>query len=288
MVELETIVAKAEEGAWRVEVRLGIMLDLASGYTGKTLNGIEYAAAAASSSSFYPIRYEIRSKLLNWTKRFHIIGGIARGLLYLHQDSRLRIIHRDLKTSNILLDENMNPKISDFGLAPRLWGDQVDANTNKIAGTYGYVPPDYAVHGHFSMKSDVFSFGVMVLEIVSGKKKRDFSNPDHFLNLLGHLRAMTFLAWRLWTEGRPTNLMDVFLGERCTSAEVIRCIHIGLLCVQQIPVDRPDMSAVVLRLNGEKSLPQPKALGFYNGRDKADLYGPFSNNYVSLTVFEPR
>ncbi|KAG4968917.1 hypothetical protein JHK87_034568 [Glycine soja] len=182
----------------------------------------------------------------------------------------------------------MNPKISDFGLAPTLWGDQVNANTNKIAGTYGYMPPDYAVHGHFSMKSDVFSFGVMVLEIVSGKKKRDFSNPDHFLNLLGHLRAMTFLAWRLWTEGRPTNLMDVFLGERCTSAEVIRCIHIGLLCVQQIPVDRPDMSAVVLRLNGEKSLPQPKALGFYNGRDKADLYGPFSNNYVSLTVFEPR
>ena len=72
---------------------------------------------------------------MDWSKRFHIIGGIARGLVYLHEDSRLRVIHRDLKTSNILLDENMNPKISDFGLAPRLWGDQVDANTNKIAGT---------------------------------------------------------------------------------------------------------------------------------------------------------
>ncbi|KHN36765.1 G-type lectin S-receptor-like serine/threonine-protein kinase [Glycine soja] len=229
----------------------------------------------------YFIFDEIRTKLLDWSKRFHIIGGIARGLVYLHEDSRLRVIHRDLKTSNILLDENMNPKISDFGLARTLWGDQVDANTNKIAGTYGYMPPEYAVHGHFSMKSDVFSFGVMVLEIVSGKKNRDFSDPNHCLNLLGH-------AWRLWTEGRPTNLMDAFLGERCTSSEVIRCIHVGLLCVQQRPNDRPDMSAVVLMLNGEKSLPQPKAPGFYNGRDKADLFGPFSNNDASLTVLEAR
>jgi len=82
--------------------------------------------------------------------------------------------------------------------------------------------------------------------------------------------------------------MDAFLGERCTSSEVIRCIHVGLLCVQQRPNDRPDMSAVVLMLNGEKSLPQPKAPGFYNGRDKADLFGPFSNNDASLTVLEAR
>ncbi|KAG5131549.1 hypothetical protein AAZX31_13G266000 [Glycine max] len=232
----------------------------------------------------YFIFDEIRSKILDWSKRFHIIGGIARGLVYLHRDSRLSIIHRDLKASNILLDENMNSKISDFGLARTLWGDQVDANTNKIAWTYGYMPTEYAVHGHFSMKSDVFSFGVMVLEIVSGKKNRDFSDPEHFLNLLGH-------AWRLWTEGRPTDLMDAFLCERCTSSEVIRCIHVGLLCVQQRPEDRPDMSAVVLMLNGDKLLPQPKVPGFYHGSDKAYLSGKFksfSYNDVSLTVLGAR
>ncbi|RDY00484.1 G-type lectin S-receptor-like serine/threonine-protein kinase SD1-1, partial [Mucuna pruriens] len=143
----------------------------------------------------------------------------------------------------------------------------------------GYMPPEYAVHGHFSTKSDVFSFGIIILEIVSRKKIRDFSDPEHFLNLLGH-------AWRLWTEGRPKDLMDEFLGERCTSSEVIRCIHVGLLFVQQRTEDRPDMSAVVLMLNGEKLLPQPTAPGFYNGTGKADLLGkfkPFSNNDVSLT-----
>ncbi|GAU20886.1 hypothetical protein TSUD_120780 [Trifolium subterraneum] len=127
-----------------------------------------------------------RSKLLDWTKRLEIIDGIARGLLYLHQDSRLRIIHRDLKTSNILLDIDMVPKISDFGLARSFMGDQAEANTNRVMGTYGYMPPEYAVHGSFSIKSDVFSFGVVVLEIISGRKNRGFCDPVHHLNLLGH------------------------------------------------------------------------------------------------------
>ncbi|KAG4968077.1 hypothetical protein JHK87_033728 [Glycine soja] len=129
---------------------------------------------------------ETKRKLLDWHKRFNVITGIARGLLYLHQDSRLRIIHRDLKTSNILLDANLDPKISDFGLARSFLGDQVEANTNRVAGTYGYMPPEYAARGHFSVKSDVFSYGVIVLEIVSGKKNRDFSDPEHYNNLLGH------------------------------------------------------------------------------------------------------
>ncbi|XP_061336708.1 G-type lectin S-receptor-like serine/threonine-protein kinase At4g27290 [Gastrolobium bilobum] len=204
----------------------------------------------------YFIFDETKRKVLDWPKRLNIISGIARGLLYLHQDSRLRIIHRDLKTSNVLLDANLDPKISDFGLARTFLGDQVEANTNRVVGTYGYMPPEYAVHGHFSMKSDVFSYGVIILEIVSGKKNRGFSDPEHYRNLLGH-------AWRLWAEERALELLDEVFGEQCTLSEVMRCIQVGLLCVQQRPEDRPDMSSVVLMLNGEKLLPQPKAPGFY-------------------------
>ncbi|XP_022716023.1 G-type lectin S-receptor-like serine/threonine-protein kinase At4g27290 isoform X2 [Durio zibethinus] len=127
-----------------------------------------------------------RGTSLDWQKRYYIIIGIARGLLYLHRDSRLRIIHRDLKASNILLDGEMNPRISDFGLARTFGGDHSESNTSRIIGTYGYMSPEYAIDGLFSVKSDVFSFGVLVLEIVSGKRNRGFYHPDHDLNLLGH------------------------------------------------------------------------------------------------------
>uniref|UniRef100_A0A6M2ETY0 Protein kinase domain-containing protein n=1 Tax=Populus davidiana TaxID=266767 RepID=A0A6M2ETY0_9ROSI len=179
----------------------------------------------------------------------------------------------------------MNPKISDFGMARLFGGDQIEADTNKVVGTYGYMPPEYVVDGRFSLKSDVFSFGVLVLEIISGKKNRGFSHPDHCHNLLGH-------AWKLWTEERALELLDNMSDRPYSVSEVLRCIHVGLLCVQQKPEDRPNMSSVVLMLGSENSLPDPKQPGFFTERNMPAVEYSSSGNHESssindLTISEP-
>ncbi|KAK1301585.1 Cysteine-rich receptor-like protein kinase 25 [Acorus calamus] len=128
---------------------------------------------------------------LDWRMRYKIIEGIARGLLYLHEDSRLKIIHRDLKASNILLDGSMNAKISDFGLAKLFNLEQTQGNTSRIAGTYGYMAPEYAIKGQFSTKSDVFSFGVLVLEILTGRKNSGFHESEQATDLLTYVGMET-------------------------------------------------------------------------------------------------
>ncbi|XP_074589905.1 G-type lectin S-receptor-like serine/threonine-protein kinase At4g27290 [Curcuma longa] len=219
-----------------------------------------------------------KSSLLNWQRRFDIIIGIARGLLYLHQDSRLRVIHRDLKPSNILLDKDMNPKISDFGIARIFEGNNAleDATTRPV-GTFGYMAPEYLLHGVFSFKSDVFSFGVIVLEIISGKKNRVFSQTcqtDTNLNLLGYVN-------KLWQEERSLEIVDETLNQSYPTEEVLRCIHMSLLCVQDNSNDRPTMTEVMAMLTSEDQLFTPVMQPVITSTSSE---GGFTINEISFTL----
>ncbi|KAI3722984.1 hypothetical protein L2E82_34236 [Cichorium intybus] len=181
---------------------------------------------------------------LNWKQRFDIIFGIARGLAYLHEQYHVTIIHRDIKTSNILLDNELQPKIADFGLIRLLPEDQTHLST-KFVGSLnnGYVAPEYAIHGRLSEKVDTYSFGIVVLEIVSGKRNTDVIGDESVTqNLLDY-------AWNLYESGTQMNLMDEKLDpSEYEKEDAMRIIQIALMCTQPAVAARPAMSEVVTLL----------------------------------------
>eukprot|EP00253_Pinus_taeda_P015957 PITA_15957 len=179
--------------------------------------------------------------LLNWHQRYEIIVGTARGLAYLHEESEIRIIHRDIKASNILLDSKLRPKIADFGLA-KFFTEDLTHVTTGIAGTIGYMAPEYALRGQLTEKADVFGFGVLLLEIISGRKNRILAEEEF---LIGG-------AWRLYKAEKALEIMDPTLEGSYSWEEGIRVIKIGLLCTQAVPTLRPSMSRVVSMLTSEK------------------------------------
>ncbi|WCJ42939.1 G-type lectin S-receptor-like serine/threonine-protein kinase RKS1 [Euphorbia peplus] len=223
---------------------------------------------------------EAKRKLISWSMRHEIICGIARGILYLHQDSRLKIIHRDLKASNVLLDGSMKPKISDFGMARIFKGDQNEAKTRCVVGTYGYMSPEYAMHGLFSVKSDVYSFGVLLIEIISGRRNSSFYDQTTNSNLIGYV-------WELWKEGRSLEIVDSSLDDSYQELEVARCIQIGLLCVQESAADRPTMFDVVFMLTNNAILAYPKQPAFILNRTYTSD-GSNSVNEVTVSMLRPR
>ncbi|PIN06696.1 Serine/threonine protein kinase [Handroanthus impetiginosus] len=185
--------------------------------------------------------------ILDWPTRFKICVGIARGLAFLHEESRLKIVHRDIKATNVLLDKDLNPKISDFGLA-RLNEDEKTHISTKVAGTIGYMAPEYALWGYLTDKADVYSFGVVLLEIVSGKSNNNYMPSQNFVCLLDW-------ACHLEESKNIHELVDERLGSQVDKDEVERVVKVAVLCTNTTPSLRPTMTEVVQMIEGNMPLP---------------------------------
>lgn len=202
-----------------------------------------------------------RPDVLDWKRRYDIILGISRALLYLHEDSHSVIIHRDIKAGNILLDDKWVPKIADFGMARLFPEDQTHVNT-RVAGTNGYMAPEYVMHGHLSVKADVFSFGVVILELISGQKNSTFNLGLDSQNLLEW-------AYKHYKKGKSLEVMDPRLASSAVPDQVAMCLQIGLLCTQLDPQIRPTMRRVVVMLSKKPgSLEEPTRPGYPGARHR--------------------
>ncbi|KAL7103216.1 hypothetical protein ACP275_08G166400 [Erythranthe tilingii] len=215
------------------------------------------------------------SLYLDWPTRYEICLGVARGLAYLHEESRLRIVHRDVKASNILLDSDLTPKISDFGLA-KLYDDKKTHISTRVAGTIGYLAPEYAMRGHLTEKADTFGFGVVALEIISGRTNSDSTLDEDKMYLLEW-------AWNLHENGREIELVDPTLQQYDVN-EVKRIIGMALLCTQASPSLRPAMSRVVAMLSGDIEVaPVTSRPGYLTDWRFDDITGSFVTNTSGST-----
>ncbi|PQM35501.1 hypothetical protein Pyn_40009 [Prunus yedoensis var. nudiflora] len=183
---------------------------------------------------------------LDWPTRHKICVGIARGLAYLHEESRLKVVHRDIKATNVLLDKNLTPKISDFGLAKLDEEDNTHIST-RIAGTYGYMAPEYAMRGYLTDKADVYSFGILVLEIASGRNNTSYRSKEESFYLLDW-------AHLLKEQGNLMDLVDPRLSSDFNREEVLLTINVALLCCNVTSTVRPTMSSVVSMLEGRAAV----------------------------------
>ncbi|KAG0468438.1 hypothetical protein HPP92_017766 [Vanilla planifolia] len=216
--------------------------------------------------------FENNELFLDWKMRFNIILGIARGLQYLHEGSNFRILHRDIKASNILLDEGFQPKISDFGLARLFPEDDVYVSTH-IAGTLGYTAPEYALKGELSEKADIYSFGVLILEIISNRMNTDLSLPP----LMQYLPEY---AWKLYERSSICDLVNPRLkADGIDEAGVLQVCQVALLCLQPCPSLRPSMSEVVSMLTSKTvQIASPEKPAFMDAKYKinTDIILPLS------------
>ncbi|KAK9907152.1 hypothetical protein M0R45_002397 [Rubus argutus] len=186
---------------------------------------------------------------LDWKTRKKICIGIARGLAYLHEESRLKIVHRDIKATNVLLDKDLNAKISDFGLA-KLDEEENTHISTRIAGTIGYMAPEYAMRGYLTDKADVYSFGIVALEIVSGKSNTNYRPKEEYVFLLDE-------AYVLQEQGNMLELVDPDLGSNYSKEEAMTMLNLALLCTNPSPTLRPPMSSVVSMLEGKSPIQAP-------------------------------
>ncbi|XVF59402.1 hypothetical protein PTKIN_Ptkin07bG0272900 [Pterospermum kingtungense] len=182
---------------------------------------------------------------LTWDIRMNIILGTAKGLTYLHEGLEPKVVHRDIKSSNILLDKRWNPKVSDFGLA-KLLGSESSYITTRVMGTFGYVAPEYASTGMLNERSDVYSFGILIMEIITGRNPVDYSRPPDEVNLIEWLKKMV-------ADRKPEDVLDPKLPEKPTSRALKRALLVALRCVDPNAQKRPKMGHIVHMLEAEES-----------------------------------